>query len=184
MEYGFNNISRNVPFNAYGLYSQTNLSEEIVNTDVQSTLIGVGIGSLSVPANAFKVGDSFIAKMCGLISSDNAQSLTISILSNSNVIVALPILNLPNMNNRVWDLIIDFTITNLGGLGVGELKANGSFTYTKPTNDTYHGANFLVTDNTEFDTTILNTLDIVAQWTTASPNNSIQSQNFNLTKIF
>ena len=43
----------------YGLYSQTANSTIIINTTIESTLIGTGVGTLSVPANGFIVGDSF-----------------------------------------------------------------------------------------------------------------------------
>ena len=167
-----------------GLYAQTSVSNAIVNTDIEASLIGVGVGTLTVPANSFRVGDSFTAKMCGLFSSLNNADLQIFIKSTNNVIATIQIPALSNSTNVVFDLIIDFTIAQVGTLGFGTLNANGSFTYNKSSNSNYIGTNFLIIDNTEFDTTISNTLDITAKWSLASPSNSIQSQNFNLFKIF
>ncbi len=42
----------------YGLYSQT-VTATVANTTVETTLIGAGVGSLSVPANYFTTGMAF-----------------------------------------------------------------------------------------------------------------------------
>jgi hypothetical protein len=55
----------------YGLYSQTGNSVVISATTVESTLIGLGVGTLSVPENGFKIGDSFRADFGGLLSAKN-----------------------------------------------------------------------------------------------------------------
>ena len=167
-----------------GLYAQTSLSTAITNTTVETSLVGAGVGSLTVPANGFRVGDSFTAKMCGKFSSLNNATLEISIKSNSNVIAAIPALTLTSSTDVVFDLIVDFTVAAVGTLGVASLHANGMFTYNKSSNSNYIGTNFLVIDDTDFDTTIINTLDITAKWGAASVSNSIQSQNFNLFRIF
>lgn len=167
-----------------GLYAQTSVSTAITNTTTEATLIGAGVGTLTVPANGFRFGDSFTAKMCGKFSSANNANLEIFIKSNNNVIAAVPILTLSSSTDVVFDLIVDFTVSAVGTLGVASLHANGMFTYNKSSNSNYIGTNFLVIDDTDFDTTISNTLDITAQWGAASANNSIQSQNFNLFRIF
>jgi hypothetical protein len=167
-----------------GLYAQTSLSTAIVNTNVEASLVGAGVGSLTVPANGFRLGDSFTAKMCGKFSSLNNATLEIFIKSNSNVIAAIPALTLTASTDVVFDLIVDFTVAAVGPLGVASLHANGMFTYNKSSNSNYIGTNFLVIDDTDFDTTIINTLDITAKWGAASTSNSIQSQNFNLFRIF
>ena len=42
-----------------GLFSQTSDSVTVSGTTSETTIIGGGIGSLSVPSNGFSVGDSF-----------------------------------------------------------------------------------------------------------------------------
>ena len=184
-DFGFGStLTPMIPTISYGLYAQTNLSTPVVNTTAETTIVGSGIGTLTVPANAFKIGDSFIAKMCGKMSCLNNANLTIKINSNGIPIVTIPLLNLTTATNKIWDLVIDFTIAQIGGVGVAVLHVNGTFSYNKQSNNEYIATNFLIIDNTAFNTTILNTLDITATWDIASPSNSIQSQNFNLTKIF
>jgi hypothetical protein len=167
-----------------GLYAQTSLSTEIVNTNVESSLVGAGVGTLTVPANAFRVGDSFTAKMCGRMSCLNNSNLTIYITTNNINIVSIPLIGLVTATDKIWDLIIDFTISQIGNLGVADMHVNGTFNYNRQSNNQFVATNFLTTNLPDFDTTISNTLDIKAKWGAASANNSIQSQNFNLFRIF
>jgi len=46
------------------------------------------------------------------------------------------------------------------------------------------GTNFSIVNNTAFDTTIINTLNITAEWGQADPLNSIYAEHFVLTKIY
>ncbi len=55
--------------NSYGLFAQTANSTIITGTTTESTLINGGVGTLSVPANGFQIGDSFRADFGGLLSS-------------------------------------------------------------------------------------------------------------------
>jgi len=177
-------IPTQIPTTSYGLYSQIELSNVVANTNVESSIIGVGIGTLTVPPNAFKVGDSFVARMCGTMSSLNNADLTIKLKSNGVILATIPLLDLAATTNKVWELEAHFTVSKIGGLGVADLRLNSTFVYNRQSNGEYIGANVLEIDNTNFDTTIQNILDITATWGAASPINSIQSQNFNLTKIF
>lgn len=185
MEYGFNSSKiPMIPTASYGLYAQTELGTPVVNTDVETTIIGSGVGTLIVPANTFKVGDSFVAKMCGTMSCLNNSNLNIRITANNIDIVTIPLLSLVTATNKIWDLVIDFTISQIGGVGVADMHINGTFSYNRQSNNQFVANNFLTTNLPAFDTTIFNTLNITATWGVASPSNSIQSQNFNLTKIF
>jgi len=49
----------------YGLFAQVEDSLTVINTTTPSTIIGVGDGTLSVPAGGFKVADSFEVKTFG-----------------------------------------------------------------------------------------------------------------------
>ena len=50
----------------HGLYSQT-VKGPTINTTGEQSFVGTGVGSLSAPANAFSVGDSFHGKIGGKI---------------------------------------------------------------------------------------------------------------------
>ena len=172
------------PAGSNGLFAQTALSTPIVHASGESSLIGTGVGTLSVPANAFTVGNSFVAKLCGPMTCANNEILHIRIRSNGIIIIDALQYTLSQTTNKYWELALEFTITKLGVAGVAEMFANGSFTYNKNSNNNIDGVNFALISNTTFDTTVSNTLTITAEWITSAVTNTIRSQNFTLTKVF
>ena len=173
-----------LPTASYGLYAQTALGTNITNTTVETSLIGAGVGTLTVPANAFKVGDSFTVKMCGYLSCANNETIHIRLRSDGNVIGDLGVFQMKLSTNKYFELVSDFTITKIGGAGVAELFVNGQYSYNQDANTQLDGVNFALISNTVFNTTIVNTLSITAQWGLANINNSIRSQNFILQKVY
>ena len=169
---------------SFGLYAQTALGPTIVYASGQASMIGTGVGSLTVPANAFKVGDSFVAKMCGNLTNANNEILHFRVRSNGVVIIDALQYTLATATNKYFDLILDFTVSKIGVAGVAELMANGVFTYNKNASNAIEGINFGKISNTVFDTTVTNTLTITAEWVTSNVANTIRSQNFTLTKVY
>jgi hypothetical protein len=167
-----------------GLYAQTALSTPVVYASGEASLIGTGVGSLVVPSNTFKVGDSFVVKMCGTLTCVNNEILHIHIKSNGVTIIDALQYTLAATTAKYWDLILDFTITKIGGATVAELFANGIFTYNKNASNAIEGTHFGQVSNTVFNTTVNNTLTITAQWITNNAANTIRSQNFTLTKVY
>lgn len=172
------------PTSNYGLFSQIQNGSPVSNTIDEKTLLGIGIGSLVVPENTFIQGDSFHLKMCGVLNAKNNAQLTIRLHSNGIDIANTGLLTLGTTTAKVWELLVDFTIREVGGLGTAELLTNGAFLYDQDASSSYEGINFLNLDNLNFDTTISNTLDVVAQWVLADPLNSIYSAQTILTKTF
>jgi hypothetical protein len=169
----------------YGLFSQIANSTPISNTLLEKTLIGGGVGGLIVPANKFKVGDSFFGDFSGVLSSLNNANLTINVKTNTSTILATSgVQTLPATSNDIWTLSLYFTIRKIGGAGTAEILTTGQFYDIKKSNSQQQGFAFTFVDNTTFDTTILNTLDVTAQWGSASSSNSIYSQFFNLNKTY
>lgn len=168
----------------YGLFAQTALGNPIVFASGEASMIGAGVGSLFVPANTFQVGDSFTAKMCGYLTCANNESIHIRVKSDGNVIANTGVFVLNITTNKFFELLLDFTVTKIGELGVGELFVNGQFSYNKNSNSAIEGTNFALIDSTDFDTTIVNDLSITAEWTTSNAANVIRSQNFVLTKVY
>ena len=167
-----------------GLYAQTALGPIITNTIIETSLVGAGVGTLTVPANSFQVGDSFVAKMCGHLSCANNETIHIRVKSNGITIADAGIFTMKITTNKYFELTIDFTVTKIGIGGVAELFTNGQYSYNHNAAGEIAGNNFALISNTVFDTTIVNTLTITAEWGAANINNSIQSQNFVLNKIY
>jgi hypothetical protein len=168
-----------------GLFAQTGNSNIITNTTVETSLINGGVGTLTVPANGFQVGDSLRAVFGGVMNADNNQNITIRVDAGPIVLLDSGLQNLgSSVTNDVWSLNIDFTIRSLGGPGVASIVSLGSFHYTKTSNASVQGFAFNVVNNTTFDTTIPTTLDVTAQWQTASTGNNIYSDIFILNKTY
>ena len=169
----------------YGLFSQTANSVAVSATTVEGSVIDGGVGTLTVGANQFQIGDSFRADFGGLLSSRNGDDIRMRVKTSTGVILADS--GLQNMNgavNDVWQFSINFTIRNVGVAGVAEIVSLGVFHTTKQSNSAPEGFAFNTVNNTTFDTTVSNTLDVTAQFNTASPLNSIYSDIFVLNKIY
>jgi hypothetical protein len=172
-----------LPLN-YGLFAQTGNNITITNTTTESTLIDTGVGTLNVPANGFKVGDTFQGQFMGLLSSLNNATLNFRVKSGSVVLSTSNAQTLPAITNGIWLLTLDFTIRAIGGPGVASIVSFGTFYDIKQSNNQQQGFSFTSTNSTTFDTTIANTLNVTVQWGAASTSNSIHPDIFVLNKIF
>ena len=169
----------------YGLFSQTGTSVAVSATTVESTLINGGIGTLSVPANGFQVGDSFNGILIGHLSCVGTATLQIRIKTTTGVLLAdTGVIAMNAATNKHWKLDVNFTIRQLGVASVGSIASGGLFSYTKNSGTNFEGTNFSIINNTTFDTTISNTLLVTAEWNTNNAGNSIYSEIFTLNKIY
>jgi hypothetical protein len=169
----------------YGLFAQTANSTIITNTTVETSLINGGVGTLTVPANGFSVGDSFRAVFAGVMNAENNQTIRIRVRAGSVLLLDSGLQNLgSSVIDDVWSLNIDFTIRQTGAAGVASIVSLGSFHYTKTNNTSVQGFGFNVVNNTTFSTTISNVLDVTAQWGSASTGNNIYSDIFILNKTY
>jgi hypothetical protein len=169
----------------YGLYAQTANSTIVTNTTTETTIIGAGVGTLTVLANGFSVGDSFRAVFGGVINAENNQTIRIKLKSGSVILLDSGLQNLGSaVTDDVWSLNVDFTIRQIGTTGVASIVSLGNFHYTKTNNASVQGFGFNVVNSTTFDTTISNVLDVTAQWGAASTGNNIYSDIFILNKTY
>ena len=167
-----------------GLFAQTGNST-IITGITESTLINGGVGTLTVPANGFQVGDSYRAIFGGVMNAANNQTIRIRVKAGAVTLLDSGLQNLgSSVVNDVWSLNVDFTIRQIGGAGVASIVSLGSFHYTKTNNASVQGFGFNVVNNTTFDTTVSNVLDVTAQWGSANAGNNIYSDIFILNKIY
>lgn len=162
-----------------GLFAQTADSATVTNTTTETSIVGTGVGSLTVPANGFVVGDSYHAKIGGVISAQNGDDITINIKSGSTVLATTGALDLEATTSMAWELELDFTIRAIGASG--EIVTNGNFAYNRNTG-TLEG--YVFQDTVSFDTTVDNTLDITVTWAQAKTQDQINSHNFVLHKVY
>ena len=172
-----------------GFFSQTGDSTTVTDTTDETTLLGSGVGSLSVLANTFQIGDSYALNIGGKLRTNNAgQTITIrvdAISGSSRVEIATSgVISLDNINAlRDFVLEVDFTIRNTGGPGTASLMTSGYFDYVKNNGD-LEGVLFSSLESTNFDTTVTKTLDVTVEWGAASTDNQIYSHIAILRKIF
>lgn len=163
----------------------TQLSEATVSATISETsLLGIGLGSLSVPANGFQVGDTFSFRMCGTLSAHNNDTFTFKIKSGSVILATSGPITMPTCTAQTFELVADFCIRSIGTTGVAEIVTNGSFTYNKNGSNAFEGQNFIDKNNTTFDTTIGNTLDVTVQFSSTNAGNSMTSKVVYLTKVY
>jgi hypothetical protein len=173
-----------IPDQGIGLYSQTAQSTPIVNTITPGSLIDGGVGYLTVPANGFQVGDSFVAYFSGQISSSNNQQMRIQISSDSGILADTGTITLSSTTNKSWEMQINFTIRQIGPSGTASIATSGRFMYNKNSNNAPENIGFNSVNTTSFNTTINNTLSIMFNWFTASHSNTIHTDIFNLYKVY
>lgn len=173
-----------IPSLNFGLFAQTEISPIVTNTAISSSIVGNGVGTLSVPKNTFVVGDSFNFGMGGEVTCQNNTDVTIQIFSGLVVLASTGVIRMGACTNRSWRLDVDFTIRAIGGVGVASIVTNGQFTYARNNTFGFEGVDFNSVNNSTFDTTILNTLDIQVKWAVASLNSSIHSDLLVLAKTY
>lgn len=165
----------------YGLYSLTGTSE-VATATTETSIVGTGVGTLSVPANGFSVGDSFQLIMGGIASTTN-DLITIRLKSGS-VVLAESAAFQPSADNDNWFFNAYFTIRAVGGTGVASISTHGNFQIVKSSNNSYFGEAFNTINNTTFDTTISNTLSVTIQFSATDPDNEVYADLFVLNKIY
>lgn len=167
-----------------GLYAQTADSIPITGTTLPGNLIDGGVGTLSVPANGFQVGDSFIAYFSGDISCVNNETIHIHCYSDGQVLADTGIVTLNATTNKSWEMFINFTIRTIGPAGIASIATSGRFSYNKNSNNSPESVGFYSLNNTTFDTTVNNILQVTAQWGSANMLNTIYTRVFNLYRIY
>lgn len=168
----------------YRVFAQTGNSTAITATTTELTLIDGGVGTLTVPANGFQVGDSFSLNMGGVMSAQNGNTIIIRLKTGSVSLGSSGALTMPAITNQVWYLTTNFTIRAIGAAGVASVVVLSQFHILKAASGTQEGFAWNTTNTTTFDTTISNTLSITAQWSSNNASNSIYSDIFTLSKTY
>ena len=168
----------------YGLFSQTGNSVTVSGTTSETTIIGNGVGTLTVPANGFSVGDSFTIKMFGDLGSQNNDTIQIKIKSGSVILGDTGLITMPSISDNHFMLDVGFTIRSTGTTGNASILSSGFFTFIQDSSNNYDAQGFTTVNNTTFDTTSSNTLDITAQFSSINASNFIYSEFLVLNKVY
>mgnify|MGYP003347074576 CR=1 FL=1 len=122
--------------------------------------------------------------MTGHIGSNNISNLTIRIKTGSVTLGTIGPINMATATNQHFKLNLNFTIRSIGGAGVASIMTEGDFSYSKNASTAFEQSIFTNQNNSTFDTTSSNTLDITAQWDSTNSANSIYSEIFTLNKVY
>ncbi len=166
-------------FGLFGLFSQTAQGPTVTNTTTETDILGTGVGSLSVPANGFQVGDSYHAKIGGTISAQNGDDITIRIKNGATVLASTGVISLEAVTALAWEIEIDFTVRTIGA--TGQIFTNGNFAYNRNTGSL---EGFVFSDTEVIDTTASSTLMITAEWGQAKTQDIIFVDMTNLSNTY
>jgi len=166
----------------YGLYSQT-VQSATINTVGEQSIVGSGVGALTVPAGFFTVGDSYHGKIGGVLNATGGGSrseLIVKIKTGATILASTGVFDLDTATNQGWECELDFTIATIGASG--SIRTNGNFAYVKDNDRKVSG--YIFQDVQAIDTTISNTLDITVEWNVLNGGDDIYSANFVLFKTY
>jgi hypothetical protein len=154
------------------------------NTAAETSIVGTGVGTMTLPANFFAAGKSIRVTVYGAYSTKSSSpgTLVIKIKLGSTIILALPATT-PTANLTKVPFVIDAIITcrttgatgtviGQGDLFLATATAQTGVSYTLPN----QGSDAL-TAITSFDTTASKLVDVTATWGTADAGNTISSTN-------
>jgi hypothetical protein len=168
----------------YGLFSQTSNSATVTNTITETSIVGTGVGTLYVPANGFSIGDSFLGRIIGHISSRNNDTIRIKVKSGTAILGDTGLITMPQTTSKHFTIDLNFTVRTLGAAGVASIITGIVFTYSKDASNAFEGDDSSIINNTTFDTTSSNILDVTVEWGAADALNSIYSEYFTLNKVY
>jgi hypothetical protein len=187
-----NNITNVASIN--GLTPQGGLSSGTSNsatlggsTAEQSILANTFVGSRQSPADTFKQGDAYVATLAGNFSSNNGDTLTLRLKGGptGTTVLSTLVVSLNASAGVYYELEINFGVRQIGAAGVADLAINYDFTYNQSAmGGAFAGERLCEVNNTTFDTTILNQLDITAQFNSTSGSNSIETLFSTLGKTY
>jgi hypothetical protein len=165
-----------------GVYSESSVSSLSGPQTTELVGLGVGYGSVTIPANGFQFGDSYALKIGGTITCANTDLFTILIGTQASVFASFIITIDGALVNGWWELELEFIIRALGGPGLGSVITNGNFAYINSVGFV-KGIGVSTVQDTTFSTEVTNTLSIIYSTGEASIT-AFRSSQVILTKLF
>jgi hypothetical protein len=156
------------------------------STAEQSILAPTFVGSRQAPANTFQQGDAYVATLAGNFSSNNGDTLTLRLKGGAvgTTILSTLVVPLNGSSGVYYELEINFLVRQIGAAGVADLAINYDFSYNQAAGGNFQGERKCEVNNTTFDSTILNQLDITAQFSSTNAGNSIETLLSTLGKTY
>lgn len=145
----------------------------VANTVTETTILGTGVGTLTIPANVLKVGSLISCKVEGIVSDTANPSLRIRAKIGGVIIVDSGAVVLGGTANDHFALDVQMVVRAIGA--TGKLMSTGGAVTSK--NDHFAlvraGAS---PDELTIDTTTSLLMDMTVEWGTANAGNTITGQ--------
>lgn len=154
----------------------------VSNTAAETTLLGAGVGTLTIPANFMVVGKSMRLHMSGTVTNTGVPTLQIKAKLGATTIADSTAFATAVITGTMgWTLDVDLTCRTAGASGT--VFAQGQFAYT-PTIGTPARASLVNTAvSSAIDFTATKLVDVTATWGTASASNTIVQTNGNVENL-
>ena len=151
-------------------------SATVANTVTETSIIGTGSGTLTLPANFFTIGKTLKFTLYGMIATLVTPTLRIKVKLGATVIIdttAATLATITGTNLFFTEWMLTCRTTGAGGTVFGQGLA---FYFTGITG--LSGIASPSTATSSIDTTTTQVFDISVTWGTASASNTITSTNF------
>ena len=167
-----------------GLYAGTSAGTALNTTTLTTLTPTTSVGSLTVPANGFSVGDSYHLVVAGDCDFFNNDTVQITLRYDGTNLAQSTVFAVENANgsNNVFEIEADFTIRSIGA--TGSVHTSGEFTYNKDSVDSKDFRGIRFNDTQVIDTTATATLDVLFQFVSRPGGSTLQTQLFRLGKVY
>jgi hypothetical protein len=144
----------------------------VANTTTETTLFSTGVGTLTLPANFLKVGQTILVKLEGTHGGTANPTLTINCYLGATLI-ATGNFTENNVSNEWLKIEFACTVRTVGATGT--VMTQGHYESSEP--KIYAVRNGTSTSAVTVDTTASLTIDVKAQWSAANAANTITITN-------
>lgn len=150
-------------------------NKTVSNTVTETSLIGTGVGSLVIPADALIVGNTIRVQLRGFLSTTGSPNIDFNFKFGSTSVVTMgPSAAGTNVDNKEFSLWYTFTIRGIGTSGSIIGQSQVLIFSTHGTRNTY---DIEMTSPVTINTTIDQTIDVTCTWGTADVGDTITSTN-------
>lgn len=149
------------------IFTQT-ANKSITNTITKTTLIGTGVGSVTIAANTLAAGSVIRCTVRGLHTNDTGapHDLTIGVTLNDTVYASRTGQIVTATDNWNWDISFDIVVRTSGATGTAIIAGSGL--YEKRSSVYYEVIPLTSSTQQTINTTAAQTLNITAMWDAAS----------------
>ncbi len=150
------------------IFTQRILGTALASSVTATSIVGLGVGTLTLPANFWVLGKSIRFKIAGTVSTTATPTLAFLIKIGSTTIVTTGAVTMGTVSGVSFGVDVMLTCYAVGPtatiVGVGTAYMGGGVF-----------GDMIVTTAANVDTTAAGLLDCTAQWGTSSSSNTIQS---------